>query len=278
MNYRIDKIHNQKSGIYLIKSTVNGKSYIGSSVCLRKRYREHKCRLKGGKHSNPHLQSHYNKHGKNSLEYFLIEVTTKNKLQEREQHYVDKLDPEFNIMKKCVVNRIGLKHSDEAKRKMKKAAKKRKERGDYKKLAKISSEVNKGNKYNLGKKHSEETKKKISESSTGRKHSPKTRQKISKKLKGREFSKKHRDNLSKAMTGNKNCLGRVLSEETKEKISQANGIELYQLTLDGEIIRKWDSATKASLSLNINQANISSCANGNRNHAGGFRWVKTSQS
>lgn len=47
----------------------------------------------------------------------------------------------------------------------------------------------------------------------GKKHSDETRQKISEALKGRQFSEEHCQNISKA------CIGRHLSEETKKKIS-----------------------------------------------------------
>lgn len=278
MKYIVPSTHNRKSGIYFIRSVVNGKIYIGSTVNIRKRYREHKCMLKSNQHTNIHLQRHYNKNGKNILEYGLLELVEKDDLQYREQDYVDKLDPEFNIMKKCVVNRIGLKHSDITKDKMKKAAEVRRKRGDYKKLAKMSREINKGNKYNLGRKCSEETKKKISKKLKGRKLTKEERKKISEGLKGRDFSDEHRRSLSKALTGNKNNLGRVFKEETKKKISKANSVAINQLTLGGEYIKTWKSATYASRVLSINQSNISSCVNGNRNKAGGFRWEKVSQS
>lgn len=277
MKYIVPKIHNRKSGIYFIRSTVNGKVYIGSTVNIRKRYREHKCILKSNQHTNIHLQRHYNKNGGNSLEYGLLELVTKDQLQDKEQDYVDKLDPEFNIMKECVVNRIGLEHSEKTKAKMKKASEIRRKRGDYKKMAKILSEANKGNKYNLGRKCSEETKKKISKKLKGRKLTKEEKQKISEGLKGRDFSDDHRKSLSKAMTGNKNNLGKTLSKEAKQKISKAKSIEINQLTLDGEYIKTWKSASHASRILCINQSNISSCTNGNRNKAGGFRWEKVNQ-
>lgn len=47
---------------------------------------------------------------------------------------------------------------------------------------------------------------------------------------------------------------------------------VYQLAEDGTIIRKWDSARKASYALNIEYKNISTVCRGLRPRAGGYRW------
>lgn len=49
-------------------------------------------------------------------------------------------------------------------------------------------------------------------------------------------------------------------------------IPLIQKDLFGNTIKIWESGTDAALELNINQGNISSCCNGIRNHAGGYKW------
>jgi hypothetical protein len=66
-----------------------------------------------------------------------------------------------------------------------------------------------GTRFNwTGKKHSEETKRKMSLSAKGKKKSP--------------FSKEWRENLSKARMGNKNNLGHKASEETRKKMSESH--------------------------------------------------------
>ena len=73
-----------------------------------------------------------------------------------------------------------------------------------------------------GKHHTEETKQKMRGHRKPRGPMPDTTKKrISKTLTGRKFSFEHRRNLSKAYIGNKNCLGRIYSEETKLKIATA---------------------------------------------------------
>lgn len=73
-----------------------------------------------------------------------------------------------------------------------------------------------------GFKHSEETKRRLSEVNKGKKHSKEAREKISKALKKRIYSEEQRRKLSERSKGNKYCLGRKHSEETKKKISDAH--------------------------------------------------------
>ena len=96
----------------------------------------------------------------------------------------------------------------------------------------------KGNKNWLGKHHSAETKKKMSEAKKGiprstktcikmsealkgRTFSADTRMKISQSLKGRKLSEEHRKKLSKSQKRNKNNLGKHHSKETRMKMSLA---------------------------------------------------------
>jgi len=74
-----------------------------------------------------------------------------------------------------------------------------------------------GNIFNLGKTRGEETKKKISEANRERKVSPETRAKIAINSKNR--SAETRAKMSAAAKGHKRGLGRVVSVETRAKIS-----------------------------------------------------------
>lgn len=80
---------------------------------------------------------------------------------------------------------------------------------------------------------SEETKKKISESSKGRKHTDKTKKKISETEKGKPKSEETKRKMSEVQKGHSvssetklkigaKHKGKVLSEETKRKLSEAN--------------------------------------------------------
>jgi hypothetical protein len=52
-------------------------------------------------------------------------------------------------------------------------------------------------------------------------HSPESRQKQREMMTRREVSEVTRERLSEALKGNKNCLGRIHTEETKQKIAEA---------------------------------------------------------
>jgi group I intron endonuclease len=60
-------------GVYLIRNTVNGKVYVGSTVDLRVRLVDHFWELAQGKHRNGHLQNAWNKYGKFAFEFEILE-------------------------------------------------------------------------------------------------------------------------------------------------------------------------------------------------------------
>lgn len=75
--------------------------------------------------------------------------------------------------------------------------------------------------YSIGK-HSEETKRKISESQKGRKFTEEHRRNLSESHKGYVPSKEWREKTSARMKGNKYTLGYHHTEETKRKMSEAH--------------------------------------------------------
>lgn len=99
---------------------------------------------------------------------------------------------------------------------------------------------------------SDETKKKIGESN-------------------KNISNETRQKMSEASKGNKRCLGRKLSEETKHRIGKANKRPILQYSLDGTLIREWDSAADAEKELNINKG-IYKCLKGKSKTSGKFIW------
>lgn len=76
-----------------------------------------------------------------------------------------------------------------------------------------------GNKNCLGYKHPPEFGLNVSRILTGRKHKETTKEKIGRANRGLSRSVKCRLAISHAQKGNKNCVGRVLSQETKNKIA-----------------------------------------------------------
>ena len=128
-------------GIVEIGNNTNNKIYIGSSSFVQSRLRLHKSHLNQNIHSNKHLQSSYNKYGKDSFSFELIEECKIEDLVLREQYWIDLLDACNN--KKGYNKRLiaesnnGLKRSEETKRKISESKKGKRYLSDkhYEKLA-----------------------------------------------------------------------------------------------------------------------------------------------
>lgn len=85
-------------GVYQILNTVNGKRYIGSTVNLRTRRNDHWRALKQRNHYNHYLQNAWNRYGKKSFSFEVLEyILDPKQLIEREQHYFDILKPKYNL-------------------------------------------------------------------------------------------------------------------------------------------------------------------------------------
>ena len=163
--------------------------------------------LKSNTHINKHLQSSYNKYGKDSFLFEVLLLCDKETLTFFEQLLVDGLDPEYNICKECVDSPKGRVVSEETKQK-------RREAGKFNTMGRPPGFV-----------VSEETRQKMSKSAVGKHtgkrtpHSDEAKRKMSEAGKGKH-SKKHppiseetRVKMSKAQKG------RVITEETKQRMS-----------------------------------------------------------
>lgn len=209
------------SGIYAIKNVINNKSYIGSAVCFKNRFKTHKSLLKRNAHHSIKLQRAWNKYGEDSFEFSILEIVEdKEHLLSREQHYLDLTDSAkskgYNICLKAG-SMLGMKQSAETKAKIS-AASKGKPRPNN--ILVFS-----------GKKLSKEHIAKVVAFHKGRKRSDETKQKI-----------------SNAMLGHKKWLGKKHTQAAKDKISLANkgrprekGIKRPQYVIDKmvEVAKKW---------------------------------------
>lgn len=101
--------------VYKITNTINQKFYIGSAVYFAARRGEHLSLLRKNSHHNKHLQNSFNKYGEQNFKFEILEYATKETLIEREQFYIDTLNPVFNFLK-TAYSSIGFKHSEETKR------------------------------------------------------------------------------------------------------------------------------------------------------------------
>lgn len=153
-----------RAGVYLIKNITNGKCYVGSSIHLELRQKEHFSKLASNRHPNTHLQNAYNKYGKESFEFEIIETLDigddiKEMLLQREQFWIDNLKPDYNILL-VAGSSLGYKHTEETKQKISNTTKGVKKSEEHAKHIKESQQ---------GKKLSEQHKKKLSEAAKNRK-------------------------------------------------------------------------------------------------------------
>ena len=189
-----------KSGIYYIKNKINNNIYIGSSKNILHRFSQHKYSLCNNRHENPHLQSAFNKYGKKNFIFMILERCPPKSLEQKEQYWMDILkvtdrDIGYNIRPDAK----NIEFSEEHKKNISISLKK------Y-----YSTHPS----HNIGKHHSEETKKKISEGNKGKKLTEETKKKISINSSSRNAEIKLKISLSN--TGKKH------SEETKKKIRECS--------------------------------------------------------
>ena len=77
-------------GIYIITNTESQKCYIGSTVNVKKRWGCHRCGLRNNTHGNSHLQHAWNKYGEASFEFGVLEYFgNSKKLYLTEQFWID---------------------------------------------------------------------------------------------------------------------------------------------------------------------------------------------
>ena len=90
------------SGIYKLYFEQNPNHfYIGSSNNIETRWRQHKSQLKSNKHDNSILLNAVNKYGHSNIKTEVIEECEQAILFIREQYYIDKLKPSYNIRKEA---------------------------------------------------------------------------------------------------------------------------------------------------------------------------------
>jgi group I intron endonuclease len=219
---------------------INGKTYIGSAVDLRRRLGQYFSR--GYLKINPSIVIYRAllKHGYSNFKLEILEYCAPAKCIKIEQKYINLLKPAYNILK-VAGSSLGYKHDDEAKKKI--------------------SDANKGENHpNFGKTHSEETRANMSASHMGRTKSLEHKANIGEALKGK-------NNPMFGRTGkNHPMFGKTQSEETISKItgSQPNSkkIEVSDLYLNSKTT--YDSMGAASRALNISVSRISMYFNRNQ--------------
>lgn len=129
-----------------------------------------------------------------------------------------------------------------------------------------------------GKHHTEETKQKISIANTGLRRTDEYRKQKQDSMMGNKnhfYGKHHTDETRRRIREKR--LGTVLSQETKDKISNAlrnsKGIPVIQLTLYDEFMFAYCNGAEAERQTEVSQESISRCCNDKQGSAGGFHWM-----
>ena len=239
------------SGVYCLFNLYNDKYYIGSSINISKRVWEHFNTLTKQTHHNRHLQRAYNKYPNYFIGFVLEDVLRAEDLLTKEQYWIDRLDATNHSVAYNICPIAGS---------------------------------------SLGVKHSEETRKKLSNLKKGEnhynygKHLPEsTRSKISDWHKGKVVSEATKEKLSAVNTGKR------LSEATKSKISeslkkvewsdehknqvrQLNAKQVFRYDLNGILLDTWESAAECARQLGFNRHFITRVCRGERQTYKGFKW------
>jgi group I intron endonuclease len=250
-------------GIYKITNLKNNKVYIGQSENLNNREWNHFYWLGRGEHHNEHLQKSYNKYGRESFIFEVIEYT--DDLDNRELHWINEcggVNSELNYNLKDPTS---------------------KEWSDYVRV-KQSKKMLGENNPNFGNKWTDEQKEMLSKRRKGLT--------LEERI-GVEKAKLAKQKMSKSQTGRKH------PNDVKEKIRQANVGEnnpaygmgdrqrgdknpmygkpsskrkpIQQFTKEGVFIKEYEFLSQV-MDNGFNASNVCTVANGRLKSTGGFIW------
>lgn len=202
-------------GIYSIENKLNGKSYIGSSINIERRWEIHRWHLRKGHHHSQKLQRAWDKYGGEFLFLILEIVDDQRDLIERERHWVSHNNTVANGYNVCPVgaNHLGVKRSDLTKSRISAALTGKKLSPEHCRILSISR---------LGKKTqpcSEEKKQKIAASLMGRKHTAERRAKISAAKLGKKRGAPSAETRAKMSISQKGKPRKPMTPEAKAHLS-----------------------------------------------------------
>lgn len=257
-------------GVIYKYTSPSGKVYIGQTFREAARKREHKSMAFNNKSrgvTSP-FHSAVRKYGYENFTYEVLYKIASDDIEkatailnEREIYYIEALNSRIPNGYNVAIggeSKVGYTMPEEKRRRI--------------------SEANKGHTINeeqrerlkkalIGHRVSEETKEKIRQAHLGKKLSEETKRKLSAIGKGRPHSEEWKRNISKGLKG-RPCLWADKIKEAKAKIVRA----VLQYTLEGVLIKEYQSTEAASLEVGIKMATLYKCLSGKNKSSGGFIW------
>jgi group I intron endonuclease len=184
-----------KPAIYLIYCLGNQKSYVGQSKSVKKRFSDHRSNLKNQRHVNTHLQQAYDKYGADMFVFKVLEYledTSPENLTIRETYWIDFFDStnrEKGFNKKEAGN--AGRHNEETKQKISEIKKSK----NLKHSDEARAKIKEARARQILIPYTEERREKLRASNTGKKASDEARKKMSEAQKAYQL-KKRQDWLS----------------------------------------------------------------------------------
>ena len=200
-------------GVYCIRNTINNKVYIGQSINIEGRWRDHS-RIEGEVKSRYTLSKAFKKYGLDNFEFIILETCTTEELDNLEIQWIKLMDSTssskgYNLNTGGGSMR-GYRHTDEAKQKLRNFN-----------LGKTISDITrqKFRKAQLGKVVSEETRFRMSAKGRGHPTSEETKAKISAAKKGKKLPPRTEETRQKMSAARKS---KIFSEETRSRMVQSS--------------------------------------------------------
>ncbi len=111
-----------KFGIYCIENKIDGRQYVGSTTkSFVKRIQKHLLALKSSRHHSKKFQACFNKSDPSDYFVIILEVLedkSREFVKEREQFWLDKLQPFYNMYKEAYLYSADYQHTEDTKKKL----------------------------------------------------------------------------------------------------------------------------------------------------------------
>lgn len=241
---RIIQENKNKSGIYRWTNNLNGKSYVGSSINLSKRFNQYfSPKLLSNRRYISLINQALLKYKVDNFSLEILEYCAKESVLDREQLYLNLLKPKYNIYLKAG-SPMGFKHSEKSRAIMKTLAERRRHSKETR--LKIGASLK-------GRVLLAETLAKMVNNRTNYKHSDATKEKLRAKLLGRKFSQETKDKMAISQIGHRH------SEETIAKLKKSSYTKEAVEIFDTETGLKttYESKSEAAKAMGVSMPTIS---------------------